>query len=334
MNKAGEGIESDPNCDSVVITVTHEKIKRRPITSTRQVNVDKQNCFQSHERAKKMVREGEICNKKDKFDEESMVRASGQGVLTPQTHSASPSKPDHKWSHEDVRVGPRLCKVPKKSLKLITPSHQVSDGNATGTPPQSESKGGSCAVTDLCFVSDWNGSKADPLKEPVNVTGYMMATRPPTTVTANSKAGFISKKITKPRAKILKKTTSHTVTRADLDSVSRQNSLPSSETDNDASEDIVTVHLSKNREILTPLDLLSGKNTIGESHSISRSESFKATNNHASSSSTKNSSHYQHNKHLLNSGEIISTDKRREKGTGLEPDQIALRMERLWKKKE
>ena len=329
MNKTGEGIEFDPNCDSVVTPVTCEKSERRPITSRRKVDLDKQDGCQTHERARKMVREGEICNRKDKFDEESMVRATGQGVLTPQTHSASPSRPDHKRSHED-EDGPRPCKVPKKSLKLIIPSHQVSDGNATGTPPQSESKGGSCAVTDLCFVSDWNGSKADPLKEPVNVTGYMMATRPPTTVTANSKAGFISKKITKPRAKILKKTTSHTVTSADLDSVSQQNSLPSSEIDNDASEDIVTVHSSL--EILT--DLLSSKNTEGESNSISRSDSFEATNNDASSSSTKDSSHYQQNKHLLNSGESIRTDEHREKETGLEPDQIAFRMERLRKKKE
>jgi len=326
MSKAGEGIEFDPNCDSVVTTVTSEKIKRRPITSRRQVNVDKQNCFQSHERAKKMVREGEICNRKDKFDEESMVRASGKGVLTPQTHSVSPSRPDHKRSHEDVRDGSRPCKVPKKSLKLIIPSHQVSDGNATGTPPQSESKGGSCAVTDFRFGSDRNDSKADPLKEPLNVTGYVMATQPPTTVTANSKTGFVSNKITKTHAKILKKTTSHTVTRADLDSVSQQNSLPSSEFDNDASEDIVTVHSSENREILT--DLLSSKNAEGES------DKFKATNNHASSSSTKDSSHYQHNKHLLNSGESIRTDEHREKETGLEPGQIAFRMERLRKKKE
>ena len=332
MNKTGEGIEFDPNCESVVTSVTSEKIERRPITSTRQVDLDKQDGYQSHERARKMVREGEICNRKDKFDEESMVRASGQGVITPQTHSASPSRPDHKRSHEDVRDGPRPCKVPKKSLKLIIPRHQVSAGNATGTPPQRESKGGSCAVTDLCFVSDRNGSKADPLKEPLNVTGYVMATRPPTTVTANSKTDFVSKKITKTRAKILKKTTSHTVTRADLDSVSQQNSLPSSEIDNDASEDIVTS--SENMEILTPLDPLSGKNTVGESNSVSRSDSFKATNNHASSSSTKHSSHHQHNQHLLNSGESIRTDERREKGTGLEPDQIAVRMERLRKKKE
>ena len=332
VNKVGEGIEFDPNCDSVVTPVTSEKIERRPITSTRQVDLDKQDGCQSHERARKMVREGELCNRKDKFDEESVVRASGQGVLTPQTHSASPSRPDHKRSHEDVRDGPRPCKVPKKSLKLIIPSHQVSEGNATGTPPQSESKGGSCAVTDLRFVSDRNGSKADPLKEPLNVTGYVMATRPLTTVTANSKTGFASKKITTTRAKILKKTTSQTVTRADLDSVSQQNSLPFSEIDNDASEDTVTVHSSENREILT--DLLSSKNTKGESNSISRSDSFKATNNHASSSSTKDSSHHQHNKHLLNSGESIRTDERREMGTGLEPDQIAFRMERLRKKKE
>lgn len=331
MNKTGEGIEFDPNCDSVVTPVTSEKTERRPITSTRQVDLDKQDGCQSHERAREMVREGEICNRKDKFDEVSVVRASGQGVVTPQTHSVSPSRPDHKRALEDVRDGPRPCKVPKKFLKLIIPSHQVSDSNATGRPP-AESKDGACVVTDLRFVPARNGSKADPLKEPLNVTGYVMATRPPTTVTANSKTGFVSKTITKTRAKILKKTTSHTVTRADLDSVSRQNCVPSSEIDNDASEDIVT--LSENMEILTPLDPLVSKNTIGERNSISRSDSFKATNNHASSSSTKNSSHHQHNKHLLNSGESTRTDERREKGTGLEPDQIAFRMERLRKKKE
>ena len=334
MNKTGEGAEFNPNCDSVVTPVTSEQIEKRRITSTSQDDLDKQDDFQSHERARKMIREGEIRNRKDEFDEESVVRPSGQSVLTPQPHCASPSRPDHKRSHEDVRDGPRPCKVPKKSLKLIIPSHQVSDGNATGTPPESESKDGSCAVTDLRFVSDRDGSKAGLLKEPLNVTGYVMATRPPTTVTTNSKTGLVSKKITKTRAKILKKTTSHTVTRADLDSVSQQNSLPSSEVDNDASEDIVTVHSSENREILTPLDPLSSKNTVGEGNSISRSDSFKASNNHASSSSTKDSSHYQHNKHLLNSGESIRTGERREKGTGLEPDQIALTMERLRKKKE
>ena len=131
-----------------------------------------------------------------------------------ETHCASPSRHDHKRFHEDVRDGPRPCKVPKKSLKLIIPSYQVSDGNATGTPTRSASKYGSRAVTDLRFVPQSNGSKADSLNEFLSVKS--------------------KKQTRKNRAKILRKTTSHTVTRVDMESVTR----PSSEVDSDASEDI------------------------------------------------------------------------------------------------
>ena len=86
-----------------------------------------------------------------------------------ETYCASTSRHDHKRSHEDVRDGPRPCEVPKKSLKFIIQSHQVSDGNATGTPPQSAGKYSSRAVTDLRFVPQSNGSKADSLNEFLSV---------------------------------------------------------------------------------------------------------------------------------------------------------------------
>ena len=89
-----------------------------------------------------------------------------------------------------------------------------------------------------------------------------------------------------------------------------------------------------NSEPLTPLNSLSKGNTEGESNSVSQSDSPKATNEYVSLLSPNNSSHNPHNKRPLSSAKNIHPEEREKKATGLGSDLVALKMERLRKKKE
>ena len=343
-HKVPKGINRDTNCGSVETPVTCEMIAKRPLTSTCEMTTYGQDNNQTpllgtYERVESTVLEGEVGNRKDEIDEESLSNVPKQRVRTVHTLPTSFSRSGHKRSHPDLREGSHPCKVLKKPLKLIIPSHQVLNDGAKGAAKTgvNASEISSCTVTraDLHFVLGSNGEPISELDNGANKDVVDNASDDVMTITTNQITSLNTRRTAKPCAKNSRKTGSCTITSADLDFVSGNNSLPVHE------NDMLTV----DRPGIVNSELLSPSNRIAEIESSSRSQvdSWHSTTGYTSPLSRHVALHNQHNETSHSSVENVRIEEHREKGVltegeasfvGKKSDWVDFKMERLRKKKE